>query len=419
MCQKSLSRLRIWAMVNCGNINKLRYWPLESVLHDKYLFPKLDVDAGGVDVEHGGQEGGEGVSDTLASFLTPMLRLHSDKRAKATDLIHHNWLESVVVQGEINVIRRAEQGEAEKRKILEAARESSRSRSRSKGGESGGERERKHLLDQSERDAMKPVEERVINGDDDGDEEEEDEDAGGGVRVAERGLAGKAPLLAAPPAPTSAGAKENASRLTRAMKGANATPPRARSSNSLTNPSFSPNTISSTLLLNAPRSCTHRRFAQKKGSASELEMEWELEVLDAMEVQVGVPRRGGRMRERLGERDAGATTAKEREWEGRREVDDSSSSSGMRRAKCNKLTSTATIPIIRTCRKSTTGSNQRQMACPHGAQAGVSVDSAVVIVAVVAAVVVVVSRPTSVSSSMAMAMATAMVGAASLGHDGA
>ncbi|KAF8162572.1 kinase-like domain-containing protein [Crassisporium funariophilum] len=191
------------------HINKLRYWPLESVLHDKYLFPKLDADA-------------------LASFLTPMLRLHPDKRAKATDLIHHNWLEGVVVQGEIDVIRRAEQDEAEKRKILEAARESSRSRSRSKGGESGGERERKRLLDQSERDAMKPVDESVINGDDDGDEEEEDEDAGGGVRVAERGLAGKAPLLAAPPAPTSAGAKENASGLTRAMKGANATPPRGK-----------------------------------------------------------------------------------------------------------------------------------------------------------------------------------------------
>jgi serine/threonine-protein kinase SRPK3 len=60
------------------------------VLHDKYLFPKQEADA-------------------LASFLTPMLRLNSDKRAKASDLVHHNWLEGVVVQGELDVIRRAEQ----------------------------------------------------------------------------------------------------------------------------------------------------------------------------------------------------------------------------------------------------------------------------------------------------------------------
>ncbi|KAH8831736.1 kinase-like protein [Flagelloscypha sp. PMI_526] len=74
------------------HISKLRYWPLESVLCDKYLFPKTDA-------------------DRLASFLNPMLRLHPDKRAKAGELIHHNWLEGVVVQGEIDVIRRAEERE--------------------------------------------------------------------------------------------------------------------------------------------------------------------------------------------------------------------------------------------------------------------------------------------------------------------
>ncbi|KAJ7162087.1 kinase-like protein [Mycena filopes] len=74
------------------HISKLRFWPLDLVLHDKYLFPKPEADA-------------------LASFLTPMLRLHPDKRAKASELVHHNWLEGVAVQGELDVIRRAERDE--------------------------------------------------------------------------------------------------------------------------------------------------------------------------------------------------------------------------------------------------------------------------------------------------------------------
>jgi serine/threonine-protein kinase SRPK3 len=62
------------------------------VLHDKYLFPVPEADA-------------------LGSFLTPMLRLDPLKRAKASELIHHNWLDGIVVQGEIDVIRRAEEEE--------------------------------------------------------------------------------------------------------------------------------------------------------------------------------------------------------------------------------------------------------------------------------------------------------------------
>ncbi|KAJ7646767.1 kinase-like protein [Roridomyces roridus] len=75
------------------HISKLRFWPLDLVLHDKYLFPKPEADA-------------------LAAFLTPMLRLNSEKRARAGELVHHAWLEGVVVQGEIEVIRRAEREEA-------------------------------------------------------------------------------------------------------------------------------------------------------------------------------------------------------------------------------------------------------------------------------------------------------------------
>lgn len=74
------------------HIQKLRFWPLEAVLHDKYLLPKDKA-------------------DLIASFLTPMLRLHPDKRAKASELVHHAWLDGVIVQGEIDLIRRAEEEE--------------------------------------------------------------------------------------------------------------------------------------------------------------------------------------------------------------------------------------------------------------------------------------------------------------------
>jgi serine/threonine-protein kinase SRPK3 len=79
------------------HISKLRYWGLEAVLHDKYLFPATEAEA-------------------LASFLTPMLRLHPEKRARASELTHHRWLDGVVVQGEIDVIRRAEREEEERRR---------------------------------------------------------------------------------------------------------------------------------------------------------------------------------------------------------------------------------------------------------------------------------------------------------------
>jgi serine/threonine-protein kinase SRPK3 len=44
-----------------------------------------------------------------------MLRLIPEKRAKASELIHHAWLESVVVQGEVDIIRRAEEEDVRKR----------------------------------------------------------------------------------------------------------------------------------------------------------------------------------------------------------------------------------------------------------------------------------------------------------------
>jgi serine/threonine protein kinase len=78
------------------HINKLRFWPLEDVLHDKYEITRE-------------------VAQTIASFLSPMLRLNPEKRAGAGELVHHRWLDGTVVQGEIDVIRRAEEEEARRR----------------------------------------------------------------------------------------------------------------------------------------------------------------------------------------------------------------------------------------------------------------------------------------------------------------
>lgn len=136
------------------HIQKLRYWPLEAVLHDKYLLPKEEA-------------------DLIASFLTPMLRLHPEKRAKAGELTHHAWLDAVVVQGEVDVIRRAEDTERRARAVEEEVEE-----------------EHGVSVSMREVDAMKPV-------------EVDDE---GGVAAAQ---AQHVPKLGVP-VPTSASAKENA-----------------------------------------------------------------------------------------------------------------------------------------------------------------------------------------------------------------
>lgn len=152
------------------HINKLRYWPLDAVLHDKYLFPKEEADA-------------------IAAFLTPMLRLHADKRAKASDLIHHNWLDGIAVQGDIDVIRYAEEEEA-RRKQAEVT---------------GGPKEDMSLnfklqaaLNQSEADAMKPVDDIAVLND------------GEKIAPVPAPQVHQTPKLSNAPAPSSALAKENA-----------------------------------------------------------------------------------------------------------------------------------------------------------------------------------------------------------------
>jgi serine/threonine-protein kinase SRPK3 len=135
------------------HITKLRYWPLDAVLHDKYLFPTSKA-------------------DILASFLTPMLRLNPDKRAKASELMHHNWLDGVVVQGEIDVIRRAEEEEERQRKRFLSGSSAEDGGGEGSGGDGAGGvqtegsssaqgTKRKLELDEAESDAMKPVDETL------------------------------------------------------------------------------------------------------------------------------------------------------------------------------------------------------------------------------------------------------------------
>lgn len=81
------------------HIHKLRFWPLDDVLHDKYLLSREEA-------------------KLIASFLNAMLRLHPDQRASAADMLKHPLISGIVVQGEVDQIVRAEE-EAKKRGHLE------------------------------------------------------------------------------------------------------------------------------------------------------------------------------------------------------------------------------------------------------------------------------------------------------------
>lgn len=133
------------------------------MLHDKYLLPKEEA-------------------ELIASFLNPMLRLLPEKRAKASELIHHKWLEDVVVQGEVDVIRRVEEADARRKQRTAPAE--------------GAPAKGKAAEANSDVDAMKPVDEAVS------------------PVEAEDGAAHAHAPLAVPklgmPVPSSSAAKENA-----------------------------------------------------------------------------------------------------------------------------------------------------------------------------------------------------------------
>ncbi|KIJ42609.1 hypothetical protein M422DRAFT_141011, partial [Sphaerobolus stellatus SS14] len=68
------------------HITKLRSWPLQDLLYDKYLFTREEA-------------------ERIASFLLPMLRYDPDKRAGAGEMVHHVWLEGVIVEGEVDMLK--------------------------------------------------------------------------------------------------------------------------------------------------------------------------------------------------------------------------------------------------------------------------------------------------------------------------
>lgn len=149
------------------HINKLRFWPLEDVLHDKYEITRE-------------------VAQTIASFLSPMLRLNPEKRAGAGELVHHRWLDGTVVQGEVDVIRRAEEEEARRRQP-----------SSSTGSGLS------HLGSASDVDALKPV-------DDDSHTTDDERPSGASGTSGGGGTSGvNAPPTLQMPRPASATAKEN------------------------------------------------------------------------------------------------------------------------------------------------------------------------------------------------------------------
>lgn len=142
------------------HIHKLRFWPVESVLHDKYLLPRADA-------------------DMISSFLTPMMNLNPEKRARAADMVNHAWLDGIVVQGEIDLIlmaeakERKERGRSGSRTI--GSQRNTPSDSKSKSGSKGGSQRRpsgprdskkdmQALNEAAIADAMRPVDEATLLG---------------------------------------------------------------------------------------------------------------------------------------------------------------------------------------------------------------------------------------------------------------
>ncbi|CAE7217787.1 unnamed protein product [Rhizoctonia solani] len=129
----------------------------QSVLHDKYLLSHAD-------------------SDMISSFLTPMMNLHPEKRARAIDMVKHPWLEGIVVQGELDVMkieRDRERGRSGTRGGGSSSRSAtgSGSKSKSKSGSQrrpSGPRDPKKdvqaLNEAAAIDALRPIDEAALLG---------------------------------------------------------------------------------------------------------------------------------------------------------------------------------------------------------------------------------------------------------------
>jgi serine/threonine-protein kinase SRPK3 len=116
----------------------------------------------------------------ISSFLSPMMRLNPEKRARAADMVNHVWLEGIVVQGEIDLIlmaeaaERKERGRSGSRATGSQRTTSSSSKSKSKSGSKGGSQRRpsgprdpkslQALNEAAVADAMRPVDEAALLG---------------------------------------------------------------------------------------------------------------------------------------------------------------------------------------------------------------------------------------------------------------
>ena len=97
----------IWLLMRTGelrHINRLRFWPLISVLKEKYLMEAADA-------------------ELLSSLLVPMLHYYPDSRATAAELAKHPWLDGVVVQGELEIAGSMHRVEVERSNALAQASE--------------------------------------------------------------------------------------------------------------------------------------------------------------------------------------------------------------------------------------------------------------------------------------------------------
>jgi serine/threonine-protein kinase SRPK3 len=83
------------------HIQRLRFWPLLSVLKEKYLMEAEEA-------------------ELLTSFLLPMLHYYPDSRATAAELLKHPWLEGVVVQGDLEIAKQNHEREVERLVALQS-----------------------------------------------------------------------------------------------------------------------------------------------------------------------------------------------------------------------------------------------------------------------------------------------------------
>lgn len=68
MAKKNVGELR--------NIQKLKYWKLNDVLHEKYRYSREEA-------------------DEIASFLLPMLSYLPQDRATALQMLQHKWVNNI------------------------------------------------------------------------------------------------------------------------------------------------------------------------------------------------------------------------------------------------------------------------------------------------------------------------------------